>query len=663
MRPTALLFSLLLIFLSACDDGQNAQKSAAFYADPEAFIFSQLQAGQSETRQVRIRNLGRVDLKLSQIQLEDHSTQAEFKLQAAFNDVQGPLEAHYTLSPEKDSLLFSISYTPLDSGDDSAVLHLKTNDPEALDVQLPVTTRSQGAELFVSPTSIDFGTVNAGEIAQKTVTLTNLGASTLIIESLTLNGSSDFSLVASDAGFFEDVSLETGQKTQVIIQYAPLTLGSDQGELLIRSNDAFQPVRVVDLRSNGAAPCLRAPAQIDFGLGLISSSSEPSNQKALSISSCGNAALNIYKLSITDPNGVFSVLSDSVSQDGSPLATLPAATETEASRDFMLGFAPAAEQSYGGWLTIDSNDPASPHRIELFGRGSQNACPIPKVTQTQFDVTPLDIITLDASPSYDPGGQVVRYVWTVVSRPEGSVSQVVESYDDLSRPADGGPLDDETTSRALFFVDLAGDYQLELKVYDNLGQVSCSPYDRVTIEVHAVPQKDLHVQLVWSTPDDPDETDRIGTDVDLHLRHQNAGDLWSAHADMWDCYFNNKTPDWGILNDVTDNPTLDIDDKNGAGPENINLANPEADHYYDIGALYFNAFSTFGIENADPRTAHTSYATVRIFIKGSLLAEFVDQPLTENRQLWWVARLNWCEDPLRCPTIEERGEMLSEAEY
>jgi hypothetical protein len=108
-----------------------------------------------------------------------------------------------------------------------------------------------------------------------------------------------------------------------------------------------------------------------------------------------------------------------------------------------------------------------------------------------------------------------------------------------------------------------------------------------------VPDKDLHIQLVWTTPDDPDETDMTGTDLDLHLRHPDANGGWNSDAGQFDCYFANKTPDWGAQLDPADNPTLDIDDTNGAGPENINLAHPEA-ITYDVAALYFRAESALG---------------------------------------------------------------------
>ena len=269
----------------------------------------------------------------------------------------------------------------------------------------------------------------------------------------------------------------------------------------------------------------------------------------------------------------------------------------------------------------------------------------------------------------DPGGEVVQCEWTVTERPAGSVSAPVESYADPTRPADGGPADDTATPNAFFFVDIAGRYTLELRVVDNLGQPSCMPPAAV-VTVTAIPSKDLHIELTWQTPSDPDETDSSGTDLDLHLRHSlattNGENNWARAAGPggeYDCYYLNKSPNWGGAG-VEDNPSLDIDDTNGAGPENVTMADPEEGVDYDIGVLYFRARSTFGVAGADNLIEHPTLATVRIFVRRELIAEFVGD-LFQEQQLWHVARINWCEnpDPLSCPRIEIEDRYYAPTEY
>ncbi len=651
---------MLALFATACDDGQHSTTSPTLEAFPEAFTFSKLAVGESAQREVEISNLGRAPLKIHSFKLVDDSTAKEFEL---FVEADGGLQPPpQTATVEDNPLVLVVRYTPKDENEaaDVGEVQLSTNDPDAHNFTLPITSASLGAELSVYPTALDFGQVSAGSRETRTVKLQNLGLAKLEISEFRLNGSTDFSLLES-----APISLLPNESTTLSVTYAPLALGSDQGELTIFSNDNITPQVSIPLYANGSAACLRVPSLLDFGKAMITDAApvDSPNKRLLSLESCGSSALEIKTATLTDANGVFTVLDLPQTSAGQPLYTLPGASDgVEPSQTLTVAFTPKQEISYGAKLTLTTNDPASPHEVDLFGQGSSNACPVPVVRQEHFEVQPLDLITLDASDSYDPGGQVRRYVWTVISRPQGSVAQPVESFDSLSRPADGGPDDDETTPTALFFVDLAGDYVISLQVYDDLGQVSCAP-ESAEITIHAVPQKDLHIQLVWSTPDDPDETDGYGTDLDLHLRHPNAGNAWGQNAGSSDCYFGNPNPDWGVLNDVSDNPTLDIDDKNGAGPENINLQSPEIGTTYDIAALYFRSESTFGETDRDPRQAHTSYATIRVFVKGDLLAEYVDKPLTQTRQLWHFARLTWCGDFTVCPTIDFVDNILSESDY
>ena len=115
---------------------------------------------------------------------------------------------------------------------------------------------------------------------------------------------------------------------------------------------------------------------------------------------------------------------------------------------------------------------------------------------------------------------------------------------------------------------------------------------------------------------------------------------------------------------MEDNPSLDIDDTNGSGPENVTMAGPEVGVGYDIGVLYFRARSTFGVAGANNLIEHPSFATVRIFVRGSLIAEFVGD-LFEEQQLWHVARINWCEnaDALSCPRIDIVDRFYEPSEY
>ena len=68
---------------------------------------------------------------------------------------------------------------------------------------------------------------------------------------------------------------------------------------------------------------------------------------------------------------------------------------------------------------------------------------------------------------------------------------------------------------------------------------------------------------------------------------------------------------------------------NGAGPENLNLSQPEFGAIYRVGAHYWDDW-TFG----------ASKATVRIYIYGQLREQWANVNLIMN-DLWDVATIGW----------------------
>jgi hypothetical protein len=654
--------------LAGCDDGVNVSQTPALQFAPPEFRFPKLQPGQSIVREVVVTNGGSGDLILGEIRLEDDSTAGELELFVRGADGQlGSVPREVTLS--------AVRYSPTDAEAtaDRGAVRLRTNDADNEAPRIPIASGDIGAEIFVNPQTLDFESVEAGQTAVRQLTITNLGQVELVVSRLDVSGSQDFGARFQDRSVTGDLGenplvVPQGESILVDVTYSPPTLGPDTGELKITTNDTARPTVTVNLRANGAAPCIQVvPESVDFGSALMvpGTDVETPNTRPLVIESCGTTPLRVTGLAIANDDGTFRVLTELTPDDETgALFELPARNPDDPvppSRELQIGFWPVESRAYGNRLLVTSNVSDEPFPVDLFGRGVDNACPIPAARETDLHVQPLDIITLDGTPSSDPGGEVRKWRWTVVDRPQGSVSVPVESFADPRRPADGGEPDDETTPQALFFVDLAGQYTIELQVVDNLGQTSCEPKAVERVVVDAVPDKDLHVQLVWSTPEDPDETDNKGTDVDLHVRHQNAGEFWSDS--VWDCYFRNINPDWGAQGDVVDNPTLDIDDTNGAGPENVNLSRPEPGVTYDIGAIYFRSESTFGDPERDPRQEHSSLVTVRVYAKGELLAEWVDRELERVAQLWWVASVEWCDDASRCPVVVPRDEVFEEGQY
>jgi uncharacterized protein YfaP (DUF2135 family) len=102
--------------------------------------------------------------------------------------------------------------------------------------------------------------------------------------------------------------------------------------------------------------------------------------------------------------------------------------------------------------------------------------------------------------------------------------------------------------------------------------------------------------MFWTHPED---------DMDLHLL-QPGGEIG---ADS-DCFYDNCINgglDWGEIGAANDDPSLDIDDIHGTGPENINIPVPDNGTYTIIVHDY--QFST-------PNYLETNDVTVNVFLGG-----------------------------------------------
>ena len=269
-------------------------------------------------------------------------------------------------------------------------------------------------------------------------------------------------------------------------------------------------------------------------------------------------------------------------------------------------------------LVIDGMDPPP------------DLCPIVGLAATEFTLSPGEVLTLDPIVMDPVDNPTLSYAWTVIQRPSNSSAQIIESLNVEGRPNEGGVPDDQSTPAALFIPDLIGEYTFELTLITENGTEVPSelcPQDPVRLSLSAEIQQAFYFELVWTTPNDPDPSDQNGSDLDLHLRHANAGG-WTDPS--YDCYFGNRYPDWGETGPV-DNPSLDIIDDNGEGPEVISIDeyNFQTLPTLTIGVHYYNS----GVFGAGDFGA--SNAFVKAYIGGVRLGEW-DEQLEQTDAFWTV---------------------------
>lgn len=227
--------------------------------------------------------------------------------------------------------------------------------------------------------------------------------------------------------------------------------------------------------------------------------------------------------------------------------------------------------------------------------------PYPPVAVIEGPATasPLDVVLFDGSASYVEQSVIEEWEWSLTKLPGGS-------HADLSPdPAD--------PRKALFSVDIAGDYEITLRVVDERGMD-----DSEVFRFSAVPWQTVHIEITWDTD---------GTDVDLHLVSETEGG--SFYSEPFDCYYENTNPDWGVAGITVDDPAIDIDDVDGFGPEHVSLNEPLEGHRYRVAAHYF-----------DDRGLGSTTATVRIYLSGHLRYEGI-RPLERTGSGWDVATIDW----------------------
>jgi hypothetical protein len=661
----ALVLAFAAGSLLGCDDKFSGGGSPDIIATPSSVSFGKVNIGDSVDEMVKVQNSGDGTLVITNITMNLGDTD-EYQLywnrepdaEGAFVGIsangENNFEFPFEVAARTEFYLF-VNYVPSDDTPDNGKITLTTNVADKGSFEIDIGTSAVAPEISVSPGAYDFGRVTpipAGSddpVPFVDVTVSNIGQLALEDLKITLSGSQEFVPTiggrdprrADNAGLLDDPDnddqpgLGPDQNFVIRVEYNPATQGPDAAQLVIESNDPLQPAVTVSLTANGATPCINVvPAAVEFPASLVNRD----DSRPVQIESCGGGPLEITAIEL-DPASDAAFALDAASLPSFP-AILPAATPEQAppSREIRVGFTPREERVYHGKMLIHTNDPSSPIKtVSLLGRGVLNACPQGRTNPEEFYVPPLEIVVLDGSASVDPDGpdnRPVTYEWVITERPEGSISQPGEVIDpnDPQNPVS----DDTTTPTAVFFVDLAGTYTAELRVVDNLGLSSEQCETSAVVTIVAKPDEAIHIQVVWTTPEDPDQTDRQGTDVDVHLRHPTGEWRTAPH----DCYYGNPSPDWGVLMDTSDDPVLDIDDINGAGPENVNLNEPENTEElgspYTVGVHYYSSR-----ERVSGQDYGASTATTRIFLNGALSLTTENIELPAQDAFCQVATIEW----------------------
>jgi len=622
------------------------------------FDQSQVSAGDSITWNLRIRNSGERELKLSGIDLS-YTAPAEGEDPLAFEAfIPGPVATAFAenkpffvatagngTDAQPEELVVGVSFTRYE--DDqvrSAKLVIKSDASNVAGGNITIDLKiSEGfAKITVSPDWVDFGQAGMGEIKNEKVAVLNTGSRDLEVTGFKFVGSQFFSVV------FDKTEYKVGPETQAGVDFgADMIIVSPQmsdsftvrfrpeneqpatGTITLFSNDPSYPNGVdVRVTGNEDVPCIEVnPAQVAFGGKKYG---ELAVQK-LVIGACGKAPVELYDLTIKEGSSAdFGV--DLSSLTHVPTRQNPVIVPIGGAVEINVTFVPDAPNPLDGngnmildqgTLVIKNNSFQVEKEVPLSGAGVEVECPTAVIRCAEGDeVIPQTNLHLFGDESYAPNGVIQKWEWRV-DQPVGSQSIFVPAY---------------TFPNPTFEANVAGAYMFELDVFDGTGMRSCIP---ARYEVLVIPDEAIHIELLWHTPNDPDETDTgpgAGADLDLHFLHP-----WAAGPDLdgdgapdgwfdnlFDCFWFNPHPNWGSYDPaINDDPSLDRDDTDGAGPENINLDIPEEGVTYRVGVHYWNDHG-YG----------PSYATLRVYIYAALVFEQAGVMLLD-KDMWEVCTVDW----------------------
>lgn len=508
---------------------------------------------------------------------------------------------------------------------------------------------------------IDFGNLGAGKGAKETFKCQSLGSAPVVLERVELFSTTDAPLTVKFEGETVDldnayegtptIEIASGSSITFEAELAALASADKIGATLrIRSNSTAGAEISIQFLANSSGPCLKlSPSELDFGeVGI----GQP-QQKEVQIIGCGTEKVDVVEIRLASGSSPdFSLDFQTASfLDGKPPSTdQPLQVQPNATESVQVRFAPTALGA-GSSATLEVVDAAGEVRsVALVGKPAAVQCPTACIDPPApgSTVVPQTKLSLSSNCSKAVEGHVIdKREWSV-EQPVGSTASF---------------LPNNKLQTVEFQPNVAGKYTFKLKVWNEIGTEGCTVAQRV---VEVVPDNKLHVELTWTTAGDTDPLDKKGSDLDLHLAHPLATTLsgqpdldGNGSPDPWwapcyDCYWINKTPQWGDLSDADDNPNVDLDDQDGWGPENISIKWPEEDKYFWVGVY---AWFDGGFGPSQPR--------VRIYLDKKLVFD-KKGPELKTGDMWCVAQVKWdsastnpSADVKPCPGSDGNGNLVT----
>ncbi len=283
-----------------------------------------IDAGQTGEQTITITNTGTADLEITGIE----------------SDVSGLTfdTTTFTLEPN-GSQTVTVTLSDATEGTFSGNITISSNDPNSGTSTLSVSVIVQpppAPAISVQQTPVNFGTIEAGQTGEQTITIENTGTAPLEITGI----QSDMSDLTFEPSTF---TLEPDGSQTVTIRFPSSTEGTFSGNITISSNDPERATQTLSVSVTVQPP--PAPAisvqQTAVNFGTVAFAQPV--QRTITITNTGTASLMI--------TGIQSNVA------GLTFDTTTFTLEPNSSRTVTITFPSSSEGTFSGLITISSNDP------------------------------------------------------------------------------------------------------------------------------------------------------------------------------------------------------------------------------------------------------------------------------------------------------------------
>ncbi len=269
--------------------------------------------------------------------------------------------------PAGENMQIYVTFYPATVTPVSGTITITTNDPDEGTVSVQLTGSKASAIAQYSAGDFDFGSMNLGQSASRSLRVTNNGNVNLNIFSIDLI-SDQFAV----SGVTLPLNVAPGGSANLSLTYTAVHEGEAAATLVIHSNADNIPDQTVTLRGRGTSPEILVDV-FNYDFGPVTIGEAPT--WPLVVRNTGSGPLTIQSAQAN--NAAFTV----TGQIG-PIN--PGATAT-----YTVKFTPTARQNYTAVLTVRSDDADEPVvTVNLFGMG---AAPVVNINEVVRNFGPVRV--------------------------------------------------------------------------------------------------------------------------------------------------------------------------------------------------------------------------------------------------------------------------------